>query len=285
MRIASGPVQGRGVEGVQPRQRPEGVEPAQGIRRGPDSFLQERNGSRVLALDEQPLGRVAPPADRMIQQATSSWELAVFSLGRAIGGPGSCAATSLLPDPPDPPPVVPAAEVDAGAQVLGHELGMLDQLAVHVDDVEGPVRTGRQVDRPEGRVGRGQELPARLDPPGQEGAVRPARARGGAPGSSAARRRRHCRDRSGGKQVAALDHRPAAGVEEGDRLAIEPRLDGLMERSGRRRPRRGSRRPTRSRPGTGCGRARPARARRGGSGSCSTTGSGCPSRRAPGRTG
>ena len=49
---------------------------------------------------------------------------------------------------------------------------MLDQLAVHVDDVERPVRTGRQVDRTEGRVGGGQELSALLDPPGDEGAAR-----------------------------------------------------------------------------------------------------------------
>ena len=46
---------------------------------------------------------------------------------------------------------------------------MLDQLAVHVDDVECSVRTGCQVDRTERRVGRGQELPTSLGPPGDEG--------------------------------------------------------------------------------------------------------------------
>ena len=71
-------------------------------------------------------------------------------------------------DSPDPSAIVPAAEVDRAARRLRHELGMLDQLAVHVDDVERPVRTGRQVDRPECRIGRGQELPSLLDSPGDE---------------------------------------------------------------------------------------------------------------------
>ena len=51
----------------------------------------------------------------------------------------------------------------------GTNCGMLDHLAVEVDDVERPVGAGRQVDGPERGVGRGQELAVRLAAAGQEG--------------------------------------------------------------------------------------------------------------------
>ena len=69
---------------------------------------------------------------------------------------------------PDPAAIVPAAKVDRSARRLGHELGMLDQLAIHVDDIERPVRPSRQIDRPERWVRRGEELPSLLDAPGNE---------------------------------------------------------------------------------------------------------------------
>ena len=46
---------------------------------------------------------------------------------------------------------------------------MLDQLAVHVNDVEGAIGAGGQVDRTKCRIGRGQELSALFDSAGDEG--------------------------------------------------------------------------------------------------------------------
>ena len=139
-----------------------------------DSFTTARSRGRLVAgvgsrveLARSTSSRCAVvrhQALRLPSSATSVRSSALRRFGRRAGVGG----VGLRPDAPDPPAVVPAAEVDGPSGRLGHELGMLDQLAVHVDDVERPVRAVRQVDRPECRVGRCQELAALLDPAGDE---------------------------------------------------------------------------------------------------------------------
>ena len=69
---------------------------------------------------------------------------------------------------PDPASIVPATKVDAATCSFRDELRMLDQLAVHIHDVECAVRTRGQVDRAECRIGRRQELATLFDSPRDE---------------------------------------------------------------------------------------------------------------------
>ena len=111
---------------------------------------------------------------------------------------------------------------------------MLDQLAVHVHDVECSIGTGGQVDWTKGRIGRGQEFSALLGSPGDEGhagrfenptvhQVRQRLAHKGIP--------MVCR----GEQIAAFDDRAATGVEVRDRFTVKSGLAGLMPKMRRRR--------------------------------------------------
>ena len=61
-------------------------------------------------------------------------------------------------DPPDAAAVVAEAQVGAVFQLVGHEVGVLDDAAVHIDDVQRTVGAELQVDRAEPFVGRGEEL-------------------------------------------------------------------------------------------------------------------------------
>ena len=204
------------------------MEPRQGIRRLLATPQEQRLTRRVRRLRAILSYRPRSTSSRCAVIRHQALRLPSIATSVAIVGPGQVRPAvrdrgrRLRPDPPDPPAVVPAAEVDRAPRRFGHELGMLDQLAVHVDDVERPVGTVRQVDRPERRVGRRQELPALLGPPGDERHARPARARGGAPGSPAARRRRRCRDR-----------RPARGRRArsvGPQLALKNATDSRLNR-------------------------------------------------------
>ena len=65
-------------------------------------------------------------------------------------------------DPVDPPHAVAAVKVDVLLEEFRHRLGGLDELAVHVQHVEGSVRPVGEVAGPEPDVGRRQKLPVRL---------------------------------------------------------------------------------------------------------------------------
>ena len=164
------------IRAVQAVQRPQSMEPRQGIRRLVIERTRSRAASTPNPVAQAPRCARARPAAAAPWCATSALRMAQHRDERPVRRPGadsavgaSAAAVGFGPDPPDPPAIVPAAEVDGSPRRLGHELGMLDQLAVHVDDVECPVRTVRQVDRPEGRVGGRQELAALLGPARDEG--------------------------------------------------------------------------------------------------------------------
>src|SRR4051812_2842713 len=63
-------------------------------------------------------------------------------------------------DSPDPPAIVSRARMQMHLDLRRDRLGRLDQLAVHVDDVETPVRTVRELARAEPVVLRRKKLPA-----------------------------------------------------------------------------------------------------------------------------
>ena len=76
-------------------------------------------------------------------------------------------------DPIDPPALLPGFEVEQRAALLRDVLRMVDDLAIHVDDVERAVGTVGREDRPEPGVARGEEVapgPRRLR--GERHAVR-----------------------------------------------------------------------------------------------------------------
>ena len=171
------------------------------------------------SLDQQSLSGDPPPGIAIAEQREERSLIALAQVRPEGGNRGR----GLRLDAPDPPAVVPAPEVDRPAGRLGHELRMLDQLAVHVHHVECPVRPVRQVDRPECRVGGCEELAALLDP---AGIVRHSGRFEHAPMHEVAQRFTDEGIAVVGRRQDAptLDHWPATRVEECNRLAVEPRL-------------------------------------------------------------
>ena len=119
------------------------------------SVGQRRHDGRVLALDQQPLRRVAPPAVRVRQrlhQASRTRRPTSPASDRGAscrGRRGRCGRSRSA---------ARAVRDDVIAQVLGDEAAVLDDAAIHVDDVERAVGRVRQIHRPEALVGRRQEL-------------------------------------------------------------------------------------------------------------------------------
>ena len=74
-----------------------------------------------------------------------------FALGLAV-------RLTVRLDDPDAAAVVAEAEVGAAFELVGNEVGVLDDAAVHIDDVERVVRPVRQEDGAEPVVRRGEEL-------------------------------------------------------------------------------------------------------------------------------
>ena len=117
--------------------------------------------SRWAVLRHQPLG----------------WPNKLHELGRiGLAQAGTLARLTVChrlgTHSPDSSAIVPATKVDAASRRLRDKLRMLDQLAIHVDDVECSIGTGGQVDRAKCRIGRGEELSALFDSAGDEGHAR-----------------------------------------------------------------------------------------------------------------
>ncbi len=75
-------------------------------------------------------------------------------------------------DPIDAAPVVAVGEVGARFEFLRHELWMLDDGSVHINDIQGPVGTVLQVDGAKPLVLCGQKLNSLA--PGREANVAPS---------------------------------------------------------------------------------------------------------------
>ena len=103
----------------------------------------------------------------------------VLEQGHQFGGRGLAQPRRPGPlealghDAVEPPLVEAGADVQVLHDAGRHELGRLDQVAVHVEDVERAVRPVGHLHRAEPDVGGGQELGARVGPQGgQADAVR-----------------------------------------------------------------------------------------------------------------
>src|SRR5690349_19200111 len=96
-------------------------------------FTQRLNRGFVLPLEEKPLGRFAIPGVRAFEVSNAfgscasgeRWRLRRFELRRR--------------KPIQPAAVVAAGEVELGFDVVGDRPGVLDSLAIHVEDGEGAV--------------------------------------------------------------------------------------------------------------------------------------------------
>ena len=142
------------------------MQPAEGRRRTANQLFECRENGSVLPLEQQALCRLSLPdvfglqAPHEIQRV----EAAEPHHGRLRGTRGR--------EPINPSAVVAALQVEVGLDVVRDRVGMLDRLAVHVDDVERSVGRVHEIDGAEPVVGRGDELGVLVGAPrGHEHAV------------------------------------------------------------------------------------------------------------------
>ena len=154
----------RPVEFADAAQGPEGVEPPERMRalqrlpQLPNDLL--RRIRREL-LDEETL-RGQPPPPVRVGERVEEFAGARAVVAAEVGVPGR--QSGGRHDPVDAAPVVALVEVEFRLHPVGDPLGVFDDAAVHVQDVQRSLRPHRQVDRSEQRVGRGEELHARPGP-------------------------------------------------------------------------------------------------------------------------
>ena len=196
MRIVSGPVQGRGVEGVQSRQRPERVQPAQRVRRrsalapsaaeslaGPGARRAGAGPCRATSRPDGPGGSPAP----------AGWPSSAWGEDRRPGLPAGPPCSARARSAP--------CRASGGTRCRRGGRRARSRGARPSRDTcrrrrgPRPVRSpGSPGERP-GRWMPGTLARARLAGPGT--CSPPARASGGAPGSSGARTRTHGREGPG----------------------------------------------------------------------------------------
>ena len=188
-----------GIESVETGQRPHRVKAAhRGARSGhalPQGSNQRLRWPAAVVFDEEPLrGETTPPifvAKRFDQLSGPGPVEPVEVLG-----PGR--QTARRDHPIDPSAVIALVQVERGLHRVGNPLRVLDHAAVHVEHVEGAVRTNVKIDGTEQRIGRGQELDARP----------PATRLGGRAGRVDNRTVHHVRRRIGDEDVKAPVRQP-----------------------------------------------------------------------------
>ena len=139
------------------------MQPRQRRRVGADPPGKQRHRGRILSLHQQPLRRVAPPLVRGGQRVDERGEVGVADPGRVRGGQplgGHDAVDASL--------VVAGADVERLLHRVGDPLGVLDDRAVHINDIQPAVRTGGHRDRPEPVVAPAEQLSLRLVPARRE---------------------------------------------------------------------------------------------------------------------
>jgi hypothetical protein len=113
------------------------------------------NCAAILTFQQQPLGGFAPPRVWMLERPRELGRRHPAQIDRrAVPFP---AAGS---HPIDPAALLAGFEVEQRAALLRHVLRMVDDSAVHVDDVEGTVGSVGGEHRPEPGVARRQEVVA-----------------------------------------------------------------------------------------------------------------------------
>ncbi|MFM7075958.1 MAG: hypothetical protein ACKO3G_07830, partial [Planctomycetaceae bacterium] len=100
---------------------------------------------------EEPVGGVAAPAEGVAEIGDEG--LPVGGGEHARGGQAGGGEDAV-----DAPPIVAGAEIEAGLHRGGDVVGVLDDVALHVGQVQRAVGTGLDGHRAEGGIGRGEEL-------------------------------------------------------------------------------------------------------------------------------
>ena len=148
-----------GGEFAEAFERPDGVHASQVAGAFVSEFLEGGGDGLIGAEDEQLLSVVTPPAVGVFEVGDKLLRRFVEHLGKGAGRevvvdePVDASALDVFGE---------AVVIDDAAQVaagLG-PVALLDDAAVHVNNVEGSVRTGLGVHRAEVRVGRADELAA-----------------------------------------------------------------------------------------------------------------------------
>ena len=135
------------------------MEPGKGVGRtgGLQGLTQRRDGGSIARLDEQALGGVAHPTGRMAEQLDARQRRGGHLDRGDLGG-------LLRHDAPDTAAVhglLQLAVLDVRDEVVRQEALVLDDPAVHIDDVDRAIGAVDDLDRTEAFVGRSQELLAR----------------------------------------------------------------------------------------------------------------------------
>ena len=156
----------------------------------PDHGAQQRGDRAILSFEQQPLSRLAPPCVRIGQKLHELCR-------RSITRPRAAAAgrlTHRMNQRIEAAAISPAGEVKVLLDRLGYRDGMLDRLAIHVEDEQRSIRRIRKIHGTKPVVGRGQELGFLDRPDGPGRWLRRFRGSCGEPDYPRHHRQTHCRD-------------------------------------------------------------------------------------------
>ena len=131
-------------ESAEPLERPQRAQPSRRLLPLEEDLPDEVRGADIPPLDEEPLRGLPAPDTRMGEVPDER-----ASVGRARQVRRAPAGRRRRGHPVHAPAVHAAPEVEVLLDVLGDPLRVLDDLAVHVHDVEGAVGARRAVHRPE----------------------------------------------------------------------------------------------------------------------------------------
>ena len=152
MRVGQGSDEHLALQLAQPLEGPESVEPLVRVVGGGEDLPQGRRDARCFGLDQQPLGRLAPPLVGMTQGLDQLPGPRPVQIGSDAGETGS------RRDAVEAPLVLPRIEVERRLDLVGDPLGVLDDVPIHVEEIERPVRPHGHVHRAEGAVAGREEL-------------------------------------------------------------------------------------------------------------------------------
>ncbi len=142
------------AEAIEGPERVKAVEGVEGIGLGHGEDPAEvRDDIESLTFDEESLGGEAPPGIAMPEEGDEKGVLLKIP-GGGSGGLGPVA----MGDPPDATAIGSGADVLFLADACGDVIGVFDDLAVHVEEVEGAIGAHFEADRAEAGILAGDEF-------------------------------------------------------------------------------------------------------------------------------
>ncbi len=144
-------------------QGPERMEAAQRGRAFVQEVPERIDGGRVLPLEDQSVRGVAVPGVGMFQKSDQLDGREPSQVGRRRE------AEIGWSEPVDAPAILTIAQVEPGLDVVGNRPGVLDRLAVHVENVQGSIGRIHEIHRSEPGVSRGEKFGVAVRTVGAEG--------------------------------------------------------------------------------------------------------------------